>query len=324
MRISRERLLEEAEGTGFRPDVLEKVIQLINLLGALRGHPFLTEKLVLKGGSALNLFFLDAPRLSVDIDLNYVGAADRDQMVAERPQIDQAVQAVCAREGFEVRRMPGDEHAGGKWSLRYESALGQRGNLELDLNFMFRVQLWPAHVMDSRPLGSFRAHGVSVLNIHELAAGKLAALMSRRQPRDLFDVQEIFRIGEFDRERLRIAFVAYGAMNRKDWRTISPADIDIDAGEIEMQLVPLLRADLRQGRKAMSDLAVELRDACRRALSEVFPFSESEMSFLNLLLDKGEIEPALLTSDENLQGKIKMHPMLEWKAQNVRAFKKLI
>ena len=48
------------------------------------------------------------------------------------------------------------------------------------------------------------------------------------------------------------------------------------------------------------------------------------MSFLNLLLDKGEIEPALLTSDKDVQGKIRMHPMLEWKAQNVRAFKKLI
>lgn len=323
MMISREKLLEEAEGTGFRPDAIEKVIHLLNLLGAFRSHPFLTERLVLKGGSALNLFFLDVPRLSVDIDLNYVGAADRDQMIAERPQIDQAVQAVCAREGLDVRRMPGDEHAGGKWSLRYESALGQRGNLELDLNFMFRVQLWPAQVMDSRPLGSFSAQGISVLNIHELAAGKLAALMSRRQPRDLFDVREIFRIGEFDRERLRIAFVVYGAMNRKDWRIISPADIDIDAGEIETQLVPLLRANLRQGRKAMSDLAVEMRDACRRALSEVFPFSRSEMSFLNLLLDKGEIEPALLTLDKDLQEKIKMHPMLGWKAQNVRSFKKL-
>ena len=112
-------------------------------------------------------------------------------------------------------------------------------------------------------------------------------------------------------------------MNRKDWRTISLSDIDIDAGEIEKELVPLLREDLRQGRRAMSDLAVEMRDACRRALSEVFPFSGSEMSFLNLLLDKGEIEPALLTPDKDLQGKIKIHPMLEWKAQNVRSFKKL-
>lgn len=48
MRISVERLTIEAETTGFRPDVLEKVIHLLNLLDALRSHPFLKGKLVLK------------------------------------------------------------------------------------------------------------------------------------------------------------------------------------------------------------------------------------------------------------------------------------
>jgi len=42
-----------------------------------------------------------------------VGVEDREAMLAERPRIEQAVQAVFAREGFTVRRMP-DEHAGGK------------------------------------------------------------------------------------------------------------------------------------------------------------------------------------------------------------------
>ena len=59
-------------------------------------------------------------------------------MLAERPRIEQAVQAVFAREGFTVRRMP-EEHAGGKWSLRYQSAAGQGGNLEVDLNFMYTI-----------------------------------------------------------------------------------------------------------------------------------------------------------------------------------------
>lgn len=70
-------------------------------------------KLALKGGTALNLFVFDVPRLSVDIDLNYVGAADRENMLAERPKIEQAVHAVFARQGLTVRRMP-TEHAGGK------------------------------------------------------------------------------------------------------------------------------------------------------------------------------------------------------------------
>jgi len=322
MRISRERLLDEAGRTG-RPDTFEKVIRLLGLLGAFRSHPYLRDRLVLKGGTALNLFCLDAPRLSVDIDLNYVGAVERSRMVEERAPVDQAVRAVCAREDFEVRRAPDDEHAGGKWFLRYESALGQRGNLEIDLNFMFRVQLWQARAMDSRPLGSYMARDIYVQDIHELAAGKLAALMSRGTPRDLFDVCEIFRLGGFDHAGLRIAFVVYGAMNRKDWRSISPDDITIDTGLVQSQLIPLLPIDVAEGTRTAAALGAELREACRRALSVVFPFSESEVNFLDAILERGEIEPALLTPDEDLQARIKAHPMLEWKARNVRSFRRL-
>jgi hypothetical protein len=158
MKISPEKLAAEAEATGFRPDVLEKVAHLLGLLDAMRSHPFLKGKLVLKGGTALNLFVFDVPRLSVDIDLNYVGAEDREAMLAERPKIEQAVQAVFSREGFTVRRMP-EEHAGGKWSLRYGSAPSRTGNLEVDINFMFRVPLWPVMTSDSHPVGAWRAGG---------------------------------------------------------------------------------------------------------------------------------------------------------------------
>jgi predicted nucleotidyltransferase component of viral defense system len=318
MKISRERIMDEAGRTGFRPDTVEKVIRLFGLLSAFRSHPYLHDKLVLKGGTALNLFYLDVPRLSVDIDLNYIGAVDRARMLEERAPVDHAVQAVCAREDFEVRHTPGDEHAGGKWSLRYESALGQRGNLEIDLNFMFRVQLWQARTMDSRPLGSYMARDIYVQDIHELAAGKLAALMARGTPRDLFDVRGIFRLGGFDYANLRIAFVVYGAMNRKDWRSISPDDITIETGAVQSQLIPLLPAAVAGDREAAASLGAELREACRRALSVVFPFSESERDFLNAILERGEIEPALLTPDADLQARIKTHPMLEWKARNVQ------
>ena len=70
MRISSETLANQAEATGFRPDMLEKVALLLQLLDAVRSHPFLKDKLVLKGGTALNLFIFDVPRLSIDIDLN--------------------------------------------------------------------------------------------------------------------------------------------------------------------------------------------------------------------------------------------------------------
>lgn len=118
--------------------MLGKVGLLLQLLDAVRSHPFLKDKLVLKGGTALNLFIFDVPRLSIDIDLNYVGAVEREVMLAERPKVEEALQAVFSREGFTVRRMPA-EHAGGKWQLRYPSAGGQGGNLEVDVNFMFRI-----------------------------------------------------------------------------------------------------------------------------------------------------------------------------------------
>src|SRR5208337_1410717 len=187
-------LTAQAEATGFRPDVLEKVAHLLGLLDALQSHPFLKGKLVLKGGTALNLFIFDVPRLSIDIDLNYVGAVNRETMIAERPTIERALQAVFSREGFMARGIP-TEHAGGKWQLRYSSAGGQGGNLEVDINFMFRILLWPAKTIDSQPVGVWQVTGIQVADLHELAAGKLAALLSRRQARDLFDCSRIFRFG---------------------------------------------------------------------------------------------------------------------------------
>lgn len=66
MKLSKERLGKEAANTGFRPEVLEKVIHLMGLLDDFMADPFLSDKIALKGGTALNLFIYDCPRLSVD------------------------------------------------------------------------------------------------------------------------------------------------------------------------------------------------------------------------------------------------------------------
>lgn len=77
MRLSRERLQQEATVTGFRVEILEKVAQLLDLLHGFDRHPYLKGRFALKGGTALNLFIFDVPRLSIDIDLNYVGQIAR-------------------------------------------------------------------------------------------------------------------------------------------------------------------------------------------------------------------------------------------------------
>lgn len=317
VRISPERLTAEAEATGFRADVLEKAAQLLGLLDSIQSHPFLRGKFALKGGTALNLFVFDVPRLSVDIDLNYVGAVSRDAMLDERPRLEEALQAVFSREDFGVRRIPPDEHAGGKWSLRYPAASGQSGRIDVDVNYMYRVPLWPIATMESRPLGSWQATGVPVVDIHELAAGKLVALLDRRKARDLFDSSLVLSMTGLDNEMLKTAFVVYGAMERRDWRTVSAEDVAFDSDELSGQLIPALRT---VGAQSL-DAAVygdRLVEQCRAGLGALLPFTRAERAFLDLLLDEGRIESRLLTHDTALQERIQAHPLLGWKAQNVR------
>jgi predicted nucleotidyltransferase component of viral defense system len=311
-----------AESTGFRAEMVEKVLHLLNLLGALNSHPFLKGKWVLKGGTALNMFMLDLPRLSVDIDLNYIGKPDREEMLMDRPKFEQAAQAVFSREGLTTKRVP-DEHAGGKWRLSYQSFTGQSGNLEVDLNFMFRQPLWDIQLADSQPFGDFQAKSIPVLDLHELAAGKLAALLARGQARDLFDCHRILNMDYLERDRLRIAFVVYGGMNRKDWRTVSIEDVDFNPAELTRLLTPTLDARAIQEQGSPAEFGACLVRECREGLSMVLPFNDAERQFLDLLLDKGEIDSTILTADETLQKCIQQQPLLEWKALNVRQYKGL-
>ena len=312
MNLSLQDLQREAAATGFPAETLEKSIRLVSLLNALRSHPFLKLRVALKGGTALNLFVFDLPRLSVDIDLNYTGAADRATMVAERPKLEQALQAVCSREGLAVRSIPG-EHAGGKWRLTYAAASGRSGNLELDVNYLLRTPLWPVAPADSRAIGSFQATRVPLLDLHEIAAGKLAALLSRNASRDVFDTVELLQRRDVDRAKLRLAFVIYGGLNRKDWRTVSTKDVKLNALELKSQLLPTLRPDALPKAKAKA-----LVSHCRELLSAVLPLTRDEREFIEGLNESGEIVPALLTDDKARQKVIQEHPGLRWKALNVR------
>lgn len=319
MILSSSEILSVVETTDFKADVIEKVFHLLNLLNKLNSHPFLKGKFALKGGSALNLFVFNIPRLSVDIDLNYIGAIDRKKMLADRPKFEKAAQAVFSREGFTVRKKP-VEHAGGKWRLGYQSFTGMSGNLEVDLNFMFRLPFWDVRFIDSQFLGDSRATNIPVLDIHELAAGKLCALLARQQGRDLFDSHQLLNHDDLEQTKLRLAFVVYGAMNRKDWRTVSLEAVDFTADDLSHRLLPLLSAGSSGADESPASFGKRLVKECRERLSMVLPFTDSETEFLNLLLDRGEIVPSLLTTDKDLQERIIQQPLLEWKAFNVREY----
>lgn len=315
--LSPEQLRRAAADAGYPQESYEKVYTLVRVLDGLRAHPFLGSRLALKGGTALNLFVLDLPRLSVDIDLNYVGAVDRETMLAERPRVEQALTQVFGRAGLTVKRSP-TEHAGGKWRLAYSTALGRPGAIEVDVNFMLRTPLWPVGPRDSHPIGGQVARGISVLDEHELAAGKLAALLARSASRDLFDARAILRAGTLDPRRLRLGFVVYGGINREDWRSVSVERVTTTPADVDQQLAPMLRADVRPERSAIEAWTEGLVGEVRALLSAVLPVTPTELDFLERLNQHGNIVPELLTEDVTEQDVIREHPGLLWKARNVR------
>lgn len=129
--------------------------------------------------------------------------------------------------------------------LRYASGLGGTdnliANLKIDLVYTLRLPLWPPARRDSRQVGSRRVRNVLVLNDHELAGGKLAALLARRTSRDLFDAHELLLGHPLDPEKLRLAFVVYGAMNPEGWRGVRADDIGPATRDLDTYLRPLLR-----------------------------------------------------------------------------------
>jgi hypothetical protein len=171
-----------AASTGFREEVVEKVLYLEAILGQMLRHPALEGKWALKGGTALNLFWMDVPPLSVDLDINYVGESDLDRMKAERSEFEAAVTACCERQGCSVRRVP-TEHAGGKLHLRYAGGIGGGGALELDLNFLQRLPLFSVERRAPRYPPETELKEVPLLSLEETAAGKFAAFLTRRAAR---------------------------------------------------------------------------------------------------------------------------------------------
>ncbi len=105
--------------------MLEKVLRLVEVLPEIDRHPLLTQVLVLKGGTSLNVFHLNLPRISVDLDFNYIGQVDRDQMRTQRAPVESAIEAVVRSLGYPAIRAGFENtHASTRWELPYAEAGG--------------------------------------------------------------------------------------------------------------------------------------------------------------------------------------------------------
>ena len=83
-------------------------------------------------------------------------------------------------------------------------------------------------------------------------------------------------------------------------------------------LAPLLRADLAPTPGESREWTKRLVADCKDLLSSILPLGSEERKFLDLLNERGEIVPDLLTDDPRLQDIVRTHPGLLWKALNAR------
>ena len=120
------------------------------------------------------------------------------------------------------------------------------------------------------------------------------ALFDRGAARDLFDVRRILAIGGLDRGWIKAAVLALGACNRRDWRGVSKDAIGCDSREFRRNLAICLppRSVPRCGDvDAWIAQSVKL---CKEGLAFLFELSENERSFLDGVLDRGEVNANLL------------------------------
>jgi hypothetical protein len=313
--ISKQDLQREAKQKGYRPEMLEKVYRLLGLLEQFMQVPYLKDRLALKGGTAINLFCTDAlPRLSVDLDFNYIGSVDREVMLQEKVQLESILIDVCQRLKYEINRNP-RAHAGGKMVFVYQSVLGNKGRIEIDLNYLFRVPLWDINWCKSSewPKSTY----TNVLDIHELAAGKLHALLGREASRDLFDSHQLLTKWPLDHQKLRLAFVVYTGMERDHWQNISIDNVRFTVKDIRDKLMPVLKMSEMPPNSAgaVEVWAKSLVEECREVLATLLAFQENEIEFLERLQKEGKIQPELLSNDDVLCQRISQHPSLLWRTR---------
>lgn len=174
----------------------------------------------LKGGTAINLFHSNLPRLSVDIDLAYIKPNNREKAYTDINKNLMKMKAMISDLGFKVNVKDSDS------VLKLTVMDGQTGaEIKIEPNYVIRTTLYPNLTMSlcANAATMFNMeYGVSTLSKADLYAGKIAAALSRRHPRDLFDVKQLLMQGDFDLELLNAVVVYLSANSRPIHELLNP------------------------------------------------------------------------------------------------------
>jgi predicted nucleotidyltransferase component of viral defense system len=282
--------------------------ETVRLLVDAAPFVFTPKCFALKGGTAINLFVEDMPRLSVDIDLVYIDLTipSRELVLVEiEKALHDVADLLTSKLGVTVRpTTSGTDHESKLFISRGPTLL------KVEVNHVFRGSVYPlvsgmlTHQAQERFL---RSLSVPMLDPDELYASKLVAALDRQHPRDLFDVMVLFGRGGIT-PRIRRAFVVYLAgHNRPIHEVLALRRKDIHV-EFESSFV---------GMTNMEVTVEQLMDVRERLFREL-PASLDDTE-KNFLLSVNRCEPdggtIGLPGIENL-------PAIMWKVLNLRKLSK--
>lgn len=270
----------------------------------VRTIPLVAEEtcLALKGGTAINLFFRDMPRLSVDIDLTYLPITDRITSLKEiYPAMRRIGQRV--RKGIRGARVsPGQlpsENCVTKLLVEADGA-----QIKIEVTPVLRGCVYEPVVrsVSARVEEEFGFAEIQIVSFADLYAGKIVAALDRQHPRDLFDVRDLLANEGIDQD-LRKAFIVYIlSHNRPMAEVLAPARLDIEAefsrGFEGMTEKAVTLDELLHAREALTaDIVGNLPLDHRRFLVS---FKGGEPGWALLSLPGAERLPAVRWRSENL------------------------
>jgi len=200
----------------------------VRLLLKVAPDVFANDIFAMKGGTAINLFVMDMPRLSVDIDVVYTPwDTPREQALNEIASEMEAIAARATTLGLNARKVRSKDLAETKLLIENDDS-----QVKVEVNVVFRGTVLP---VERRPLMPKTADMFSVevalpvLATAELYGSKLVAAMDRQHPRDLFDVWQMFESGGFTDAAVE-CFVTYLAgHNRPTHEVLFGNEKDIEA-----------------------------------------------------------------------------------------------
>ncbi len=245
-------------------------IDIARMMTQVAPFVFADQTFALKGGTAINLFLRDMPRLSVDLDLVFPDyTVPRTQALTQMTEALQQTAGRLQANGFQTRATATADASETKLLVR-------RGGIEvkIEANFVMRGTLYPVHRASLTKAAQdllLADLELPMASMEDVYGSKLVAAMDRQHPRDLFDVMQLFA-HEGITPGIRRAFVAYLAShNRPVHEVLFPTVRDITQ-EYErtfkgmtIEVVPL--ATLLAVREELLDqLQRELDDNERRFL----------------------------------------------------------